>query len=53
MSSEPRRITVPQFAAMKAAGRKITMLTAYDFAMAKLVDAAGIEAIRNVTMLHF
>lgn len=45
MSSEPRRITVPQFAAMKAAGRKITMLTAYDFAMAKLIDAAGIEGI--------
>lgn len=30
---------------MKAAGRKITMLTAYDFPMAKLVDAAGIEGI--------
>ncbi len=45
MSSEPRQITVPQFAAMKEAGRKITMLTAYDFPMAKLVDAAGIEGI--------
>ena len=45
MSSEPRRITVPQFAAMKSAGRKITMLTAYDFPMARLVDAAGIEGI--------
>jgi 3-methyl-2-oxobutanoate hydroxymethyltransferase len=30
---------------MKAAGRKITMLTAYDFASAQLVDAAGIEGI--------
>ena len=30
---------------MKAAGRKITMLTAYDYAMAGLVDAAGIEGI--------
>jgi len=30
---------------MKSAGRKITMLTAYDFAMASLVDAAGIEGI--------
>ncbi len=45
MSPEPRQITVPQFAAMKAAGHKITMLTAYDFAMARLVDAAGIEGI--------
>jgi 3-methyl-2-oxobutanoate hydroxymethyltransferase len=39
------QITVPQFAAMKSAGRKITMLTAYDYAMAGLVDAAGIEGI--------
>ena len=30
---------------MKSAGRKITMLTAYDYAMAGLVDAAGIEGI--------
>jgi 3-methyl-2-oxobutanoate hydroxymethyltransferase len=41
----PRQITVPQFAAMKAAAQKITMLTAYDYAMAGLVDAAGIEGI--------
>ena len=45
MSSEQRAMTVPQFTAMKAAGRKITMLTAYDFATAELVDAAGIEGI--------
>src|SRR5271157_5555639 len=30
---------------MKAAGRKITMLTAYDYSAAQLVDAAGIEGI--------
>jgi 3-methyl-2-oxobutanoate hydroxymethyltransferase len=45
MNSEQRAITVPQFTAMKAAGRKITMLTAYDFATAQVVDAAGIEGI--------
>jgi 3-methyl-2-oxobutanoate hydroxymethyltransferase len=39
------QITVPQFTAMKAAGRKITMLTAYDYAFAGLVDAAGLEGI--------
>ena len=39
------QITVPQFAAMKTAGQKITMLTAYDYATAGLVDAAGIEGI--------
>jgi 3-methyl-2-oxobutanoate hydroxymethyltransferase len=30
---------------MKTSGRKITMLTAYDYAMAGLVDSAGIEGI--------
>jgi 3-methyl-2-oxobutanoate hydroxymethyltransferase len=45
MNSEQRAVTVPQFTALKAAGRKITMLTAYDYATAKLVDAAGIEGI--------
>ncbi len=45
MNTEPRAITVPQFTAFKAAGRKITMLTAYDYATAQLVDAAGIEGI--------
>jgi 3-methyl-2-oxobutanoate hydroxymethyltransferase len=45
MSSKPGRITVPQFTAMKAAGQKITMVTAYDYSMARLVDAAEIEAI--------
>src|SRR4051812_25568909 len=42
---DAQRITVPAFTAMKAAGRKITMLTAYDYAMAALVDGAGIEGI--------
>jgi 3-methyl-2-oxobutanoate hydroxymethyltransferase len=30
---------------MKSAGRKITMATAYDYTMASLVDAAGLEGI--------
>lgn len=45
MNPTDKQITVPQFVAMKAAGQKITMLTAYDYAMAGLVDAAGIEGI--------
>ncbi len=45
MRPDAAQITVPQFVAMKAAGRKITMLTAYDYAMAGLVDAAGVEGI--------
>lgn len=40
-----RRMTVPAFTALKAAGRKISMLTAYDYTLASLVDAAGIEGI--------
>ena len=30
---------------MKEAGEKITMLTAYDFSMARILDSAGIDAI--------
>jgi 3-methyl-2-oxobutanoate hydroxymethyltransferase len=45
MPDELSQITVPQFTAMKTAGQKITMLTAYDYGMAGLVDAAGIEGI--------
>lgn len=41
----PSRITVPQLIAMKQAGEKITMLTAYDHPTATLVDAAGVEAV--------
>jgi 3-methyl-2-oxobutanoate hydroxymethyltransferase len=39
------RITAPQFTAMKTAGQKITVLTAYDYPMARLVDAAEVECI--------
>src|SRR5690242_7105866 len=39
------RITVPEFTGFKTSGRKISIVTAYDFAMARLVDAAGVEGI--------
>jgi 3-methyl-2-oxobutanoate hydroxymethyltransferase len=45
MSVRSSRITTPQFTALKHEGRKISMVTAYDYAFAKLVDAAGIEGI--------
>ncbi len=45
MSSPSGPITVPKFVGMKAAGQKITMLTAYDFPTAALVDSAGVEGI--------
>ena len=39
------RITVPEFAGFKTAGKKISMVTAYDYALARLVDSAGVEGI--------
>jgi 3-methyl-2-oxobutanoate hydroxymethyltransferase len=38
-------MTVPQFSSLKNTGEKITMITAYDYAMARLVDQAGIEGV--------
>jgi 3-methyl-2-oxobutanoate hydroxymethyltransferase len=40
-----KRITVPEFIARKAEGRKICMLTAYDFPMASMLDSAGLDGI--------
>lgn len=45
MSARPQRMTVPDFVALKAAGRKITVLTAYDHTTAGLIDGCDIEAI--------
>ena len=42
---EPQKITVQEIQEMKKRGEKITMLTAYDFPLATLVDRAGIEII--------
>ncbi len=40
-----KKVTVNDFHEAKRSGRKITMLTAYDFPMAKLTDEAGVDAI--------
>lgn len=40
-----RAITVPKFVGFKAAGHKISMLTAYDYTLASLLDSIGIEGI--------
>lgn len=45
MAKRSSRLTVPEFVAFKAAGRKISMLTAYDFPTAAMLDAAGVDAI--------
>jgi 3-methyl-2-oxobutanoate hydroxymethyltransferase len=39
------KITTHVLQAMKEKGEKISMLTAYDFSLAKIVDAAGIDII--------
>ncbi len=45
MPSDRSRMTVPKFAALKNSGRRITMLTAYDFPIAAILDGTGIEGI--------
>ena len=43
--SRPKRITVPTVQKMKSKGSRITMLTAYDYTMARLLDQAGVEML--------
>jgi 3-methyl-2-oxobutanoate hydroxymethyltransferase len=42
---EGRPVTVPDFLAAKARGGRLTMLTAYDATMARLLDAAGVDSL--------
>lgn len=44
-SDHPAKITTQTVVDMKQQGEKISMLTAYDFTMAQIVDQAGIEVI--------
>ena len=41
----PKKITTHTLQEMKLAGQKISMLTAYDYSMARIVDEAGIDVI--------
>jgi 3-methyl-2-oxobutanoate hydroxymethyltransferase len=45
MAKRSPRVTVPDFVALKKAGRRISMLTAYDYPTAAILDGAGIDAI--------
>ena len=40
-----KRLTVPELIEKKKRGEKITMLTAYDHTMAKLLDASGVDTL--------
>lgn len=44
-TSKPVKITTQTVVDMKARGEKISMLTAYDYTMARIIDEAGIEII--------
>ena len=44
-AKRPRRLTVPAIQKMKSQGKKISMLTAYDYTMAQLLDSAGVDML--------
>lgn len=44
-NKEVKRVTTNTLQKMKAAGEKISMLTAYDFSFARIIDSAGIDVI--------
>ncbi len=45
VGKQAKRVTTRTLLSMKEAGEKISMLTAYDFSLAKIVDDAGIDVI--------
>src|SRR6516225_12197223 len=44
-TNELRQVTVPDFVAAKARGHRLTMLTAYDYTTARLLDDAGVDSV--------
>ena len=44
-TDDARKVTTRRLVEMKQRGEKIAMLTSYDYSMAKIVDAAGIDVI--------
>jgi len=45
MADGSEQLTVPRFARLKNSGRKIVMLTAYDYPSAAIVDRAGADGV--------
>jgi len=45
VNKEVKRITTNTLMMMKQAGEKISMLTAYDYSFARIIDSAGIDVI--------
>ena len=42
---DARKVTTHRLKEMKAEGKKIAMLTSYDYTTAKIVDGAGVDCI--------
>lgn len=45
ISNDTRKVTTHRLIEMKQRGEKISMLTAYDYTMAKIVDEAGMDVV--------
>ena len=45
LKKEVKKVTTNTLQKMKVAGEKISMITAYDFSFAKIIDGAGIDVI--------
>ncbi len=45
MPGDESVVTIPDFARWKGQGRKISVLTAYDFTTARLLDSAGVDCL--------
>src|SRR5688572_5851929 len=41
----PQKVTVPEILRRKHEGRKISMLTAYDYPFARILDEAGVDVL--------
>jgi 3-methyl-2-oxobutanoate hydroxymethyltransferase len=44
-AGDVRPVTVPDFLSARARGVRLTMLTAYDYTLARLLDAAGVDGL--------
>ena len=42
---DTRKVTTHRLYEMKQSGKKIAMLTSYDYSMARIVDGAGVDVI--------
>ena len=48
-----RKVTTHRLIEMKQRGEKISMLTAYDYSMAQLIDQAGMDVILvGLSLIH-